>query len=127
MDGLKRVRENWKRKPQIPPLRSPRFPVELGGVGKLHASFSTESRIRGRCESREVLGTLVRQTFPRKVRGTADPSASLGVCDLFNFRCSLRPESSQEHPPGSVAGALGRSPVEWCFPSCQNCSIKRTH
>jgi hypothetical protein len=29
-------------KPQVPPLRSPRFPVELGGVGKFHAPFSTE-------------------------------------------------------------------------------------
>jgi hypothetical protein len=31
-----------------PPLRSPGFPVELLGVGKLHAAFLTESRTRGR-------------------------------------------------------------------------------
>jgi hypothetical protein len=31
---------------QIPPLRSPGFPVELGGVDELRAPFSTESRIR---------------------------------------------------------------------------------
>ncbi len=32
--------------PQIPPLRSPGFPVELDGVGELHAPFFTERRIR---------------------------------------------------------------------------------
>jgi len=49
-----------KGKLQIPPLRSPRFPVELGCVGKFHAAFFKESRIRGRCECRLVgnLGTL---------------------------------------------------------------------
>jgi hypothetical protein len=31
---------------QIPRLRSPGFPVELGGVGALHAAFLTESRTR---------------------------------------------------------------------------------
>jgi hypothetical protein len=33
---------------QIPPLRSPVFPVETRGVGDLHAALSTESRTRGR-------------------------------------------------------------------------------
>jgi hypothetical protein len=33
---------------QIPPLRSPGFPVEVSGVGELHAAFFTESRTRGR-------------------------------------------------------------------------------
>ena len=32
---------------QIPPLRSPGFPVELGGVGALHAAFLNESSKRG--------------------------------------------------------------------------------
>ena len=32
---------------QVPPLRYPGFPVELGGVGELHAAFFTESRTRG--------------------------------------------------------------------------------
>ncbi len=35
------------KKPQVPPLRCPGFPVESGGVGGVHAAFSTESRIRG--------------------------------------------------------------------------------
>jgi hypothetical protein len=35
---------------EISPLRSPIFPVELVGVGNPHAPFSTEKRIRGRCE-----------------------------------------------------------------------------
>jgi hypothetical protein len=30
------------------PLRYPGFPVEVGGVGELHAAFLTESRTRGR-------------------------------------------------------------------------------
>ena len=33
---------------QVPPLRYPGFPVELGGAGELHAAFFTESRTRGR-------------------------------------------------------------------------------
>ena len=32
---------------QIPPLRYPGFPVELGGVGALHAPFFAEGRRRG--------------------------------------------------------------------------------
>jgi hypothetical protein len=35
-------------KQQASPLRYPGFPVELGGVGELHAAFHTESRTRGR-------------------------------------------------------------------------------
>jgi hypothetical protein len=31
---------------QVPPLRSPGFPVQLSGVGGLRAAFPTESRIR---------------------------------------------------------------------------------
>src|ERR1700741_2841849 len=34
--------------PQVPPLRYPGFPVEVGGVGEVHTAFFTESRIRGR-------------------------------------------------------------------------------
>jgi hypothetical protein len=37
-----------KVKLQVPPLRYPGFPVELVGVGELHATFLTESRTRGR-------------------------------------------------------------------------------
>jgi hypothetical protein len=37
-----------KVEPQVPPLRYPGFPVEVGGVGGLHAAFLTESRTRGR-------------------------------------------------------------------------------
>jgi len=36
------------KKPQVPPLRSPGFPVETRGVEDLHAALSTESRTRGR-------------------------------------------------------------------------------
>ena len=36
-----------KVKLQIPPLRYPRFPVELGCVDELHAAFFTESSTRG--------------------------------------------------------------------------------
>ena len=35
-------------KPQVPPLRSPGFPLETRGVEDLHAALSTESRTRGR-------------------------------------------------------------------------------
>ena len=36
-----------EEKPQIPPLRYPGFPVEVGGVGELHAAFPNESRTHG--------------------------------------------------------------------------------
>jgi len=39
---------------QIPPLRSPGFPVENRGVDDLHAALSTESRTRGPGECGEV-------------------------------------------------------------------------
>jgi hypothetical protein len=35
-----------------------------------------------------------------------DRSVTLRACDFFIFRCSLRPESSQEHLPTSIAGVL---------------------
>ena len=49
-----------KRKPQISPLRYPGFPVDIGGVGELHAAFLTESRTRGRfqCSAAGNQGTL---------------------------------------------------------------------
>jgi hypothetical protein len=33
--------QEWPAEPQIPRLRSPGFPVEIGGVGELHAPFLT--------------------------------------------------------------------------------------
>src|SRR5271169_4549731 len=36
-----------KAKLQVPPLRCPGLPIELGGVGELHAAFRTESCTRG--------------------------------------------------------------------------------
>ena len=33
--------QEWSAEPQIPRLRSPGFPVEIGGVGELHAPFLT--------------------------------------------------------------------------------------
>jgi hypothetical protein len=36
--------------------------------------------------------------------GEVGNPGTLGVCDFFIFRCSLRPESSQEHLPTSIAG-----------------------
>jgi hypothetical protein len=52
--------QRTEKKPQISPLRSPRFPVELGGAGKFHAAFLSESRTRGRVQRSEAgnLGTL---------------------------------------------------------------------
>jgi hypothetical protein len=54
---------------------------------------------------------VIGSAFPGEVRGTADPytarrdrSARPGT--LFIFRCSLRPESSQEHLPTSIAEVL---------------------
>jgi hypothetical protein len=37
-----------EQKQQVPPLRYPGLPVELVGVGELHAAFLRESRTRGR-------------------------------------------------------------------------------
>ena len=38
------------REQQVPPLRYPGFPVEVGGAGELHAAFFTESRTRVRVQ-----------------------------------------------------------------------------
>jgi hypothetical protein len=46
--------EYGKKKPQVPPLRSPGFPVETSGSDDLHAALFTESRTRGRRWRREV-------------------------------------------------------------------------
>ena len=43
-----------EKKQQVPPLRYPGFPVELGGVGELHAAFLTESRTRAHGWGRAV-------------------------------------------------------------------------
>jgi hypothetical protein len=45
---------------QVPPLRSPGFPVELDGVGALHAPVFAEGRIRGlvQCSVAGNPGTL---------------------------------------------------------------------
>jgi hypothetical protein len=59
-----------ERELQIPPLRSPGFPVETGGVGELHAAFLTESRTRGRW--------LVS-------RSRKSGYAPVGGCDFFDF------------------------------------------
>ena len=40
--------------PQVPPLRSPGFPVETRGFEAPHAALFTESRTRGGCQQREV-------------------------------------------------------------------------
>jgi hypothetical protein len=62
-------------KPQVPPLRCPGFPVEVGGVGELPAAFLNESRTRGRW---------------RVPRGRKSGYASVGACDFFGlFRKSL--------------------------------------
>jgi hypothetical protein len=49
-----------REKQQVPPLRSPGFPVEVGGVGGRNAAFLTESRTRstGECRVAGNPGTL---------------------------------------------------------------------
>src|SRR5258708_3080898 len=42
----------------------------------------------------------------RVLCGRKSGFATVGVCDVLIFRCSLRPESSQEHLPTSIAGVL---------------------
>jgi len=52
--------------PVEPPLRSPGFPVELGGFGVLHAPFFTERRTRGslQCYVAGNPGSLQSKMFP---------------------------------------------------------------
>jgi hypothetical protein len=68
-----------------------------------------ETRIRGcfsqlRC--RKSGYAAVGMTILGVIKKTADPSASLGACDFFNFPCSLWLESCEEHLPTSIAGVL---------------------
>ncbi len=64
------VNEGRTEKQQVPPLRYPGFPVELGGVGGLHAPFSTERRKRG-CVQCCVAG---------------NPATPVGMTILFGYR-----------------------------------------
>src|ERR1700722_15186314 len=52
------------------------------------------------------LRSALSKNISRKVRGTADPSATLGGCDFLISLCSLWPESSEEHLPASIVGVL---------------------
>jgi hypothetical protein len=58
---------------QIPPLRRPGFPVEVVGVGELHAAFFTECRTRGHVQ--------------RCVAG--NPGALRSGCQSGEWRCTL--------------------------------------
>ena len=64
-----------KKELQIPALRYPGFPVELGGVGELHAAFLKESRTRGHCRC-QVTGNPVR--FGRDDKGYGGVSVQGG-------------------------------------------------
>jgi hypothetical protein len=80
-DFPKRYLGPKKRNRGCLPLRYPEFPVEVGGVIEHHSPFLERKRTRGlvRCSVAGNPGTLGRKTFPRRVRGTADPSAALGM------------------------------------------------
>jgi hypothetical protein len=58
------------KKPQVPPLRSPGFPVQPGGVVELHSALFTESRTRGRW------------LVPRSRKSGYAP---VGGCDFIDF------------------------------------------
>src|SRR5882757_8291227 len=60
-------------------LRYPGFPVGISGSGELHGAFLIPSCTRGRfqCCVAGNSGTPCRKTSPRRVRGTAGPSAPL--------------------------------------------------
>jgi hypothetical protein len=115
--GLK-PSSGWCDTARLKPCPSSRefFPASMGlGEQEWKPQISSlRSGPMARRDSRDDNAVAGRgSVFPGKVRGTADPStarrdrsASLGVCDFFIFRCSLRPESSQEHLPTSIAGVL---------------------
>ena len=82
------------RAQQVPPLRFHGRPGQAGMTIHLRAA----ALAAGGKNYRSLHDT------PRGTRG--DRSAALGVCDFFNFPCSLWPESSEEHLPTSIAGVL---------------------
>jgi hypothetical protein len=67
--GKQYLREK-QTKPKISPLRNPGFPVDIGGVGELHAAFLTESRTRCRfqCSVAGNPGTLRSHGTPGQAR-----------------------------------------------------------
>ena len=81
-----------------PPLRYPGFPVDLDGVGGPHARFLKRKAHTWACLA---------------LRGRKSGFATVGVCDFFIFRCSLRrkaPKSiCQQASPGSFDSALESS------------------
>jgi hypothetical protein len=64
--------------------------------------------------------------FPLSPHGSPGGGAGLlrfapvGVCDSFIFRCRLRPESSQEHLPTSIAEVLRLRAIKPCL--CDRCA-----
>src|ERR1700677_2630520 len=75
------TRKNQKKKPQIPPLRYPGFPVRLGGVGELHAAFLTERRTRENafCPATALHGSVALPfVIPSAAEGSAVPRTFAG-------------------------------------------------
>jgi hypothetical protein len=62
-------------------LGCPRFPVDLTGVGELHAAFLDESRTRGRWWDPET-GNLGRPSFSAQVR-FGEPGAPVLILSIF--------------------------------------------
>jgi hypothetical protein len=85
-----------KVKQQVPPLRYPGFPVELGGVGEVHAAFLTESRTRGRsaaCQEIRVRSgsTARRDRRDDKLEGGGPPWHGQSGMDRYGQQQQVAP------------------------------------
>jgi hypothetical protein len=95
---------------QIPRLRSPGFPVEIGGVGELHAPFLTERRTRNRVQ-RSVAGNPGRDDKKERavarrgllLKGLPYPTTALSLGNGPLFETALSFLSSRAEPtcPGA--------------------------
>jgi hypothetical protein len=74
--------QEWSAEPQIPRLRSPGFPVEIGGVGKLHAPFLTRKAHSNRVQ-RSVAGNPGRDDKKERVVARKEWLLNRGIFQIY--------------------------------------------
>jgi len=84
------------QKPQVPPLRYPGFPVELGGVGELHAAF--RSRKSGCAPVGMTILWVYGEWFPQQNCHPEQPT----------WVCQVEKEMTLQNRRGSEARRAGR-------------------
>ena len=95
-------RDRFRREPQVAPLRYPGFPVELGGVGELHAPFLRKG-------AHTAVSSAAWQEI--RVRSGRDDNFVSGasISTSWDSRCSARRLTSSRYGSSTTGGSSGRS------------------